>query len=270
MSAREIASFKFGPAFLVLGLVTLILGAAMLAAHVPGHVGATLLGFGITYLFLASGTVVRMYSDRMRLGIGGARVVKYVDVDRVERKGKLFVLHRIDGGKPWKFSAGLLRREDAERFRKLLDQKVAEAHSVRRDDAARPDMDDSAFPVAVQESGKPDMEQGTGQERGQHMKKQNMADIPKETVFNGKIVASLIINSLIVLLVSIQPSGPGMYFGAFMGTFVVLSLIGLFLLKSGNRKIGYALALVGFGIFVPIGLIGMIGVNQYVGSVNQS
>ncbi len=256
MHSDEIASFKFGPGFFYLGIVSIAAGVFILSMPAPGYAGSTLIGFGFLYLFLGTRTYIRMYPDMMAVGIGGANVVRYADIKRVEKKGKSVHLHPRDGGKPRRFGINQLRKEDAASFLALLNAKVAEAAGAKSD-AATPE------PQAV------------GDTAHAPQKADRPADSTTESVpdpvpvFNGLVVTSLFINTLVSVLAGLDPAGPGMVLAIVMGSFVALSLVGLLLLQSGNLKAGNILAFIGFALFVPIGIIGVMGVARHVGYVRR-
>ncbi len=251
MHSDEIASFKFGPGFFYLGIVSIAAGVFLLSMPAPGYAGSTLLGFGILYLFLGTRTYIRMYPDVAVYGVGGGNVIKYADIERVEQKGKSVILHLRDGGKPLRMGISQLRKEDAARFLALLNTKVAEAadaapaSQAAGDTAHAPQKADR--PAASTVGSAPD-------------------PVP---VFNGLVVASLLINTLLSVLIGLNPEDPSPTFAMIMGSFVALSLVGLLLLQSGKLKAGNVLAFIGFALFVPIGIIGMMGVARYVGFVRR-
>jgi len=87
----------------------------------------------------------------------------------------------------------------------------------------------------------------------------------KISTINGFMISSIIINTLVALSLLANPDYSDELIQTMtivMGGFVLLSLIGMVLMSTNNYKLGSILAMIGFAIFVPIGLIGIIGVRK--------
>lgn len=79
---------------------------------------------------------------------------------------------------------------------------------------------------------------------------------------NGMMVASPIINLIVTLITGATGEYPPglVYVFAF---FVILSFIGLVMLAAKDSKAGLVLMAIGCLAFVPIGLIGAMGLRKY-------
>ena len=75
---------------------------------------------------------------------------------------------------------------------------------------------------------------------------------------NGLIVVSVVINGLLALVLGASGEYPqGLSIA--MGISVLVSVGGAVLIATGARKPGAILVMIGCALFVPIGLIGVIG-----------
>jgi len=82
---------------------------------------------------------------------------------------------------------------------------------------------------------------------------------------NALIIISVIVNSLVTLSLLFNPDFTGQFLLISVmttGSFVLLSLVGVFLMSTEKHELGSILAMIGFAIFVPVGLIGVIGVRK--------
>jgi len=85
---------------------------------------------------------------------------------------------------------------------------------------------------------------------------------------NGLIIASVIINGLLVLLLGTTGEYPAGLSIA-MGVSVLVSLGGALLIAAGARRPGAILVMIGCALFVPIGLIGVIGGRRVLDELKQ-
>lgn len=75
---------------------------------------------------------------------------------------------------------------------------------------------------------------------------------------NPMLIAGVVINGFVTLAASSSGGYPdGLIL--VMGLFVALSVVGLIVIATGNKRLGAILAMIGCVIFVPIGLIGVFG-----------
>jgi hypothetical protein len=85
------------------------------------------------------------------------------------------------------------------------------------------------------------------------------------TPINGLIIVSLIINIVLTIIV-MNDTSRGVEFSQtlamIMFGFIGLSILGVVIMYTNAFKLGMILAFIGFGVFVPIGLIGVFGVRK--------
>lgn len=84
---------------------------------------------------------------------------------------------------------------------------------------------------------------------------------------NALTVLGLIINSLITIF--IYTSGEYKGLDIIMITALLLSCIGIIIMKFYNVKIGSIIFSIGSFVFIPIGIIGIIGVRKIVEKIEE-
>lgn len=83
----------------------------------------------------------------------------------------------------------------------------------------------------------------------------------RESNVNGMMIAGVIINSIILIFNAANPDY-GAVIGAILAPFIILSIIGLIVSGTTDKKAGPMMVLIGSVVFVPIGLIGAMGARK--------
>ncbi len=86
-------------------------------------------------------------------------------------------------------------------------------------------------------------------------------------MINGKIIAALVIHFAVFLALLTENYPVPVY--AFIGVFLALNVVGLLMLLAGSVKPGGIVFMVGSVVFIPIGLIGMLGARQAIDEVRR-
>ncbi len=82
---------------------------------------------------------------------------------------------------------------------------------------------------------------------------------PSAGTINGTWIAGLVINTLITLL---GAAAYGAVLGLILLVFLILCILGTLLYASGVRKAGAALFIIGSIAYVPIGIVGLLGMRK--------
>lgn len=87
------------------------------------------------------------------------------------------------------------------------------------------------------------------------------------TAINGKMWAGVAIHALVVWSISAGDYPNGLV--AFMALFLVMNVLGLLLIAMDNVRAGCVLFMIGSVVFVPIGVIGLIGARNVMDELKR-
>ncbi len=77
-----------------------------------------------------------------------------------------------------------------------------------------------------------------------------------EIKFNGLIISIVVTACIVIASVYVQILDGGMPMGVLYGIIALLSLpvVGLFMMMSGNSKMGFGFVIAGSALFIPLGI----------------